>query len=166
MKLNKLAASTIASILLLGSVGQLAINAQSASANHPSSGFELARKSRVSKAQSKSLIASGRFVTTEQDHPTNGTAKIVEKNGKRYLEFSKGFTTARGPKVRVVLHRKSTVPVNLKEENYVTLANLKSFDGAQRYEIPANFDLDDFKSVAIWCEEFNVTFGFARLQDA
>ena len=28
------------------------------------------------------------------------------------------------------------------------------------------FDLDDFKSVAIWCEEFNVTFGFARLQGA
>ncbi|MEO1187371.1 MAG: DM13 domain-containing protein [Cyanobacteria bacterium J06636_27] len=32
--------------------------------------------------------------------------------------------------------------------------------------MPANFDLDDFKSVAIWCEEFNVTFGFARLQGA
>ena len=81
-------------------------------------------------------------------------------------EFSKGFTTARGPKVRVVLHRNSTVPVNLNERNYVTLANLQRFDGAQRYEIPANFDLDDFKSVAIWCEEFNVTFGFARLQGA
>ena len=81
-------------------------------------------------------------------------------------EFSKGFTTARGPKVRVVLHRNSTVPVNLNERNYVTLANLQRFDGAQRYEIPDNFDLDDFKSVAIWCEEFNVTFGFARLQGA
>jgi len=81
-------------------------------------------------------------------------------------EFSKGFTTARGPKVRVVLHRKGTVPVKLRKQNYVTLANLQRFDGAQRYEIPANFDLDDFKSVAIWCEEFNVTFGFARLQSA
>ena len=95
-----------------------------------------------------------------------GTAKIVTVNGKRYLEFSKGFTTARGPKVRVVLHRNSTVPVNLNERNYVTLAALQRFDGAQRYEIPDNFDLDDFKSVAIWCEEFNVTFGFARLQGA
>ncbi|MGB3636711.1 MAG: DM13 domain-containing protein [Rivularia sp. (in: cyanobacteria)] len=50
------------------------------------------------------------------------------------------------------------------EQNYLTLAALQRFDGAQRYEIPANFDLDDFKSVAIWWEEFNVTFGFARLQ--
>ena len=160
MKLNKLAASTIASIVLLGSVGQFAINAQ------PTEAIEKNQTTIIARSSSKSLLASGSFVTTEQDHPTNGTAKIVEKNGKRYLEFSKGFTTARGPKVRVVLHRKGTVPVNLKEENYVTLANLKRFDGAQRYEIPANFDLNDFKSVAIWCEEFNVTFGYARLLDA
>ncbi|MEO0934550.1 MAG: DM13 domain-containing protein [Cyanobacteria bacterium J06641_2] len=159
MKFNKLAGFGIASILLFGSVGQLAINASPAQAQRAG------RSVRVA-AKSQSLIASGSFVTTEQDHPTNGTAKIVEKNGKRYLEFSKGFTTARGPKVRVVLHRNSTVPVNLNKRNYVTLAALKSFDGAQRYEIPANFDLDDFKSVAIWCEEFNVTFGFARLQGA
>ena len=51
MKLNKLAGFGIASIVLFGSVGQLALNAQSASANHTSSGFELARKTRVSKAQ-------------------------------------------------------------------------------------------------------------------
>ena len=159
MKLNKLAGLGIASIVLFGSVGQLALNAQPAEALKARQGITVA-------AKSQSLIASGTFVTTEQDHPTNGTAKIVEKNGKRYLEFSKGFTTARGPKVRVVLHRNSTVPVNLNERNYVTLANLQRFDGAQRYEIPANFDLDDFKSVAIWCEEFNVTFGFARLQGA
>ena len=158
MKFNKLAGFGIASILLFGSVGQLAINVSPAQAQR-------AGRSVIA-AKSQSLIASGRFVTTEQNHPTNGTAKIVEKNGKRYLEFSKGFTTARGPKVRVVLHRNSTVPVNLNERNYVTLAALKSFDGAQRYEIPANFDLDDFKSVAIWCKEFNVTFGFARLQGA
>ena len=159
MKLNKLAGLGIASIVLFGSVGELAFNAQPAQAQRAGQGITIA-------AKSQSLISSGRFVTTEQDHPTSGTAKIVNVNGKRYLEFSKGFTTARGPKVKVVLHRNSTVPVKLKQQNYVTLAALQRFDGAQRYEIPANFDLDDFKSVAIWCERFNVTFGFARLQKA
>lgn len=159
MKFNKLAGLGIASIVLFGSVGQLSLNAQPAQAQRAGQSIRVA-------AKSQSLIASGNFVTTEQDHPTNGTAKIVKVNGKRYLEFSKGFTTARGPKVRVVLHRNSTVPVNLNERNYVTLAALQRFDGAQRYEIPDNFDLDDFKSVAIWCEEFNVTFGYALLQRA
>ncbi|MGB3649683.1 MAG: DM13 domain-containing protein [Rivularia sp. (in: cyanobacteria)] len=159
MKFNKLAGLGIASIVLFGSVGQLALNAQPVQAQRAGQSIRIA-------AKSQSLIASGSFVTTEQDHPTNGTAKIVKVNGKRYLEFSKEFTTARGPKVRVVLHRNSTVPVNLQEKDYVTLAALQRFDGAQRYEIPANLNLDDFKSVAIWCEEFNVTFGFASLKGA
>ncbi|MEO1801663.1 MAG: electron transfer flavoprotein, partial [Cyanobacteria bacterium J06629_2] len=73
MKLNKLAGFGIASIVLFGSVGQLALNAQPVQAQR-------AGRSVIA-AKSQSLIASGSFVTTEQDHPTNGTAKIVEKNG-------------------------------------------------------------------------------------
>ncbi|MEB3220371.1 MAG: DM13 domain-containing protein [Nostocales cyanobacterium 94392] len=158
MKFNKLAGLGIASIVLFGSVGQLTFNAQPVQA-------QTAQGIRVASV-SQSLISSGSFVTTEQDHPTNGKAKIVKVNGKRYLEFDKAFTTARGPKVRVVLHRNSTVPVNLKQKDYVTLAALQRFDGAQRYEIPASVNLNNFKSVAIWCEQFNVTFGYARLQGA
>ena len=159
MKFNKIAGLGIASIVLFGSVGQLALSAQ------PAEALKATQTTTVA-AKSQSVIASGSFVTVEQDHPTNGIAKIVNVNGKRYLEFDRAFTTARGPKVRVVLHRNNTVPVNLKAENYVTIAQLKKFDGAQRYEIPANLDLNDFESVAIWCEEFNVTFGYASLQDA
>ena len=159
MKLNKLAGLGIASIVLFGSVVSVVVNSGAAEARP-------ALETTVVAKKSQSLIASGNFVTVEQDHPTNGIAKIVNVNGKRYLEFDKAFTTARGPKVRVVLHRNNTVPVNLKAENYVTIAQLKKFDGAQRYEIPANLDLNDFESVAIWCEEFNVTFGYASLQKA
>jgi hypothetical protein len=159
MKFNKLVASAIGSIILLGSVGQLAMNTQ------PASAIKATQTTTVA-VKPQSLIASGSFVTTEQDHPTNGIAKIVKVNGKRYLEFDKAFTTAQGPKVRVLLHRNNTVPVNLKAQDYVTIATLQKFDGAQRYEIPDNLDLKDFKSVAIWCKKFNVTFGYARLQNS
>ncbi|MEO0489103.1 MAG: DM13 domain-containing protein, partial [Cyanobacteria bacterium J06659_2] len=40
---------------------------------------------------------------------------------------------------------------------------LESFDGAQRYAIPETVDVDAFNSVVIWCEEFNVTFGYAAI---
>jgi hypothetical protein len=53
--------------------------------------------------------------------------------------------------------------VNVEEADYVTLAPLESFDGAQRYEIPATINPSDFKSVGIWCRQFNVTFGYAPL---
>ena len=110
------------------------------------------------------LITQGNFVTVEQNHPTEGMAQIVTENGQRYLKFDADFTTARGPDVRVVLHRNNTVPVNLQEENYTTLAPLQSFDGAQQYLIPEDINLEEYQSVAIWCRQFNVTFGYAALQ--
>ncbi|MGD1875335.1 MAG: DM13 domain-containing protein [Mastigocoleus sp.] len=160
MKLNKFAASTITSIILLGSIGQLAINVQPVRANHPSSGFELSRKPR----QSKSLLASGKFVKAEK--ATTGNAKIFSINGKRYLRLSKEFSTGNGPDVKIILHKNNSVPANIKEGNYISLAPIKSFNGSQTYAIPSNINLDNYKSVGIWCEEFNATFGYASLQDA
>ncbi|MDJ0575497.1 MAG: DM13 domain-containing protein [Xenococcaceae cyanobacterium MO_234.B1] len=109
------------------------------------------------------VVSSGNFVTVEQDHPTAGKATIIEENGQKYLEFDADFTTARGPAVKVVLHRNNSVPVNLREEEYITIASLQSFDGKQRYTLPADIDLDKYQSVAIWCQRFNVTFGYADL---
>ncbi|MGF1520786.1 MAG: DM13 domain-containing protein [Leptolyngbyaceae cyanobacterium] len=103
------------------------------------------------------------FVTVEQDHPTTGTARVVTENGQNYLVFDEAFDTARGPDVQVVLYAGSTAPVNLTEGDYITVGALQSFEGAQRYLIPADIDVDDYGSVAIWCREFNVTFGYAPL---
>ena len=112
---------------------------------------------------SDQVIAQGQFVTVEQDHPTAGKAIITEENGQKYLTFDDEFTTARGPQVKVVLHRDASVPVNLQEDSYIAIAPLESFDGTQKYLLPSSIDVDDYQSVAIWCEKFNVTFGYAAL---
>ncbi|MEO1431426.1 MAG: DM13 domain-containing protein [Cyanobacteria bacterium J06633_8] len=155
MKFNKLAGFGIASILLFGSVGQLAISASPAQAQRAAQGIRVA-------AKSKSLIASGNFVKAEK--ATSGKAKIVNINGKRYLEFDKAFSTGNGPDVKIILHKNSNIPLNIKEGNYITLGRIKSFNGKQRYAIPNNLNLANYKSVGIWCEEFNATFGFASLK--
>ncbi|MEM8614089.1 MAG: DM13 domain-containing protein, partial [Cyanobacteria bacterium P01_H01_bin.105] len=77
----------------------------------------------------KTLLTSGQFVTVDQSHPTTGTARIVEKNGQRILEFDGAFDTARGPAVQVVLYKGDTVPVSLNEADYVSVGDLKSFEG-------------------------------------
>ncbi|MBT9311084.1 DM13 domain-containing protein [Leptothoe kymatousa] len=123
----------------------------------------LAEQPSVTQAVAKSVISSGQFVTVEQAKATTGTARIVEKDGQRYLEFDAGFSTARGPAVQVVLHTGDSVPVSLDESDYVYVGDLQSFDGAQRYLIPEDINIEDYESVAIWCEEFNVTFGYADL---
>lgn len=113
---------------------------------------------------------SGTFVDGE--HPTTGTASLVEQDGKPMLELDEGFeTSTSGPDLFVVLHRApdvigSTVPpaYPLKEGDYVIVAPLEAYSGAQRYEIPADVNLNEFESVVIWCRRFNATFGAARLQ--
>ena len=65
----------------------------------------------------------------------------------------------------MILHRDDKLPLTgIKEADYVSIAALKSTNGAQKYEIPENVDLANFKSVAIWCREFNATFGYAVLK--
>ncbi|MDJ0796684.1 MAG: DM13 domain-containing protein [Calothrix sp. MO_167.B12] len=157
MKLNALATSTIASIVLFGGMGQLAINAQPAQAIK-------ATQTTTIAAKPNSLIASGNFVKAEK--ATTGKAKIVSINGKRYLKFNQAFSTGNGPDVKVILHKNSSVPANIKEGNYITLAEIKKFKGAQMYMIPDSVNLNNYKSVGIWCEEFNATFGYASLQNA
>ena len=122
----------------------------------------LASKPSITRA-AKSVVASGQFVTVDQSHATTGTAQIVEKDGQRFLEFDAAFDTARGPAVQVVLHKANSVPVSLAESDYVYIGDLQSFEGAQRYAIPADINIEDYESVAIWCQEFNVTFGYADI---
>lgn len=110
-----------------------------------------------------STLSSGSFVNVDQAHPTRGTARIVSANGQRYLEFAPEFDTATGPDVQIIFYRGNTVPVQVREQDYVTLASLSSFSGAQRYAIPASLNLADFGAIAIWCRQFNVTFGYVAL---
>lgn len=114
-------------------------------------------------------LKSGTFVRGEQ--PTRGGAKIFTKNGRSFLELDSAFkTSSQGPDLVVVLHRSGNVlgttqapNYALKGGDYVVLSRLKKYSGAQSYAIPANINLANYRSVAIWCRKFNATFGVAPL---
>jgi hypothetical protein len=154
MKLNKLAVLGITSAILIGGLGTTFSRAGVTQTNY---------NPNLQTVAANNILRSGSFVNTEQDHPTTGTVRIITENGKRYLDLDEAFSTATGPDVFIILHRRDRVPVNISEQDYVNLAPLKSFKGAQRYAIPDNLNLDDYQSVAIWCRKFNVTFGYARI---
>ncbi|MEL6159721.1 MAG: DM13 domain-containing protein [Cyanobacteria bacterium J06623_5] len=111
-------------------------------------------KQLLAQAQGSPFIGAG--------HPTSGNAKVVEVDGQRYLEFDEGFRSDSGPDLFVLLHREAE-PQSYSRENYVNLGRIQSFSGAQRYAIPDGVDLSDFQSAVIWCQQFNVTFGYATL---
>lgn len=119
-----------------------------------------------SEASRTSLLAaktnSGSFVPVE--HPTQGQVNIIEEDGIKYLELSSDFQTDRGPALEIILHNSPTVGLQIQEGEYVSLGELKAFNGSQRYQLPQDLNLDQYQSVAIWCEEFNATFGYATLK--
>jgi len=131
----------------------------------PAAGEEAAEVAQAEPA----VLRMGTFVDGE--HPTQGRVQIVERDGDRILEFGEDFQTDPGPDLVVVLHRSADVigestppafPIN--EGDYVLLEPLKNVAGIQQYIIPADLDLDDYPSAAIWCRQFNATFGAAALQ--
>ncbi|MEM6452740.1 MAG: DM13 domain-containing protein [Cyanobacteria bacterium P01_D01_bin.105] len=96
----------------------------------------------------------------EAGHTVMGEARIVEDAGRRYLEFDSDFRSDRGPDLFVLLHREA-VPTTYADSDYANLGRLQRVAGTQRYEIPADVDIDAFSSAVIWCREFDVTFGYA-----
>lgn len=103
------------------------------------------------------------FVTADAGHATSGMLDVIEEDGTSYLVFSEDFETGRGPDVKVILYRDDVIPVVIDEEDYITLADLEKFRGTQRYEVPETVDLEEFETVGVWCEKFNITFGYAPL---
>ncbi len=151
MILNHVKTVSIASTLVLGLVGSFTFTpVVSASETLPSN-------QRVARE----TLRSASFITVEQDHPTQGKASIITENGQRYLVFDAAFKTVQGPDVQVILYRDNRIPVQVQEQDYITLARLKSVEGQQRYALPNDLDLNQFKAVGIWCRRFNVTFGYA-----
>ena len=108
------------------------------------------------------FAAEGNFVRADKN--TEGSVKIVEENGTRYLELSEDFRTGRGPDVFVLLHRQAT-PESYAEEDFINLGMINRFRGSHRFEIPEGVEVSDFQSAVIWCRQFNTTFGYAELSD-
>jgi len=122
-----------------------------------------ASRSTVNKILVAQAEKDSQFVTVDPGHETQGELSIIEEGGKQYIEFGNDFQTGKGPDVEIILHRNKSIPLNIKEENYITIAPIKSFTGVQRYEVPAGIDLGDYGSLGIWCKEFNITFAYAQL---
>ncbi|MEO0771076.1 MAG: DM13 domain-containing protein [Cyanobacteria bacterium J06649_4] len=118
-------------------------------------------KNTTQPQQIAQVLSSSSFVGSGNKNVA-GQAQIVEDNGQHYLEFDQAFLSDNGPDLFVLLHRED-VPSSYSAENYVNLGRLQSINGTQRYTIPDNVSLSDFRSAVIWCQQFDVTFGYATL---
>lgn len=171
MRINQLIIFGSTLILAVGCANEVAVNQPTSEAVSPSPSAEIAAPIDSTAPPPETAARSGTFVDGEA--PTEGMAQIITENGERYLELDQTFKTSdRGPDLFVILHRSddvlgSTQPpaYPLQEQDYAILGPLQKIAGAQRYSIPENVNLEDYKSAVIWCHQFNATFGVAKFDN-
>lgn len=109
------------------------------------------------------ILAQGSFYNLI--HIGSGQASIYQlTNGNRILRLE-NFSVENGPDLYVYLVPVDPVPNASGSDipGYLSLGALKGNVGDQNYEIPADVDLSQYKSVVIWCQAFAVPFSAAPL---
>lgn len=112
----------------------------------------------------RDILARGEFVHADPSDPVHyGRGNLIVYEGLLHLESD--FEVGPGPKFHVYLVPDADVtPDTLVQETmFVDLGRLKAFSGSQNYRIPEGVDVKDFKSVVVWCEQFNVLISPASL---
>ena len=75
------------------------------------------------------------------------------------------FEVGPGPKFHVYLVPEAdiTAETNVETTRFVDLGRLKAFSGSQNYAVPPGVDPLAYRTVVIWCEQFNVLISPAAI---
>ncbi|MGE5828538.1 MAG: DM13 domain-containing protein, partial [Micromonosporaceae bacterium] len=97
-----------------------------------------------------------------------GTAQLIRLPTGRYQLILRDLSTSDGPDLRVWLTDQEVRPGAegwrvFDDGRYVELGRLKGNHGTQVYDVPADLDISQYRSVSIWCQRFSVSFGAAAL---
>lgn len=114
-------------------------------------------------------LARGGFLSHE--HATTGTARVLRLPDGSLVLRVEDLETSNGPALKVWLADAPVRPGRdgwfvFDDGEHVDLGDLKGNIGTQNYAIPPDADLDRLRSVSIWCDRFNVSFGAATLVPA
>jgi hypothetical protein len=105
----------------------------------------------------KDVVATGNFIHANPSDPVHfGRGKVTMYEDLLHLESD--FQVGPGPKFHVYLVPETgiTPDTRVQDTLFVDLGRLKAFSGSQNYRIPTGLNLRNYKSVVIWCEQFDV----------
>lgn len=111
-------------------------------------------------------VAFGEFAPAHEYVQMGGALSVYEiADGSHIIRFDE-FNVTNAPEMMVYLSSNSA-PTNREEleadGNYHSLLPLESSSGNQNYEVAAELELSNYRSVVIYSEELDVIMGYARL---
>lgn len=93
-----------------------------------------------------------------------GEATVVETGDGVEIRFSE-FRVEQGPALRVYLSAaRAGAAEGAYDDDFIDLGALEAFRGDQTYAVPPDADIAAFRSVVIWCAEFDVGFVVAPIR--
>jgi hypothetical protein len=98
-------------------------------------------------------------------HPGTGTVLVYRQPDGSHVVRFEDLEVSNGPDLLVILSASPLVDDRgaYSATEYVSLGDLKGNKGNQNYMVPAEINLDDYMTVAIWCRRFNYTFNAADI---
>lgn len=103
-------------------------------------------------------IKTGTFTGFDRLHNGSGTASLIQVDGTYFIRFESDFTVTNGPDLFVGFGNNEVYAKGSE------IAKLKGTHGAQNYELPADFDPNQYGEVWVWCKAFSVPFVKAELR--
>ena len=119
---------------------------------------------QVQAVEAESMVVlHGQFKDADSFHKGSGRATIYQlPDGSHVLRLEE-FSVTNGPDLRVLLAGHPAPSGRADLGDYLEIGLLKGNMGNQNYEIPADTDLSQFRSVVIYCKPFHVVFSTATL---
>ena len=117
-------------------------------------------------APAQGRVASGQFSVVDSIHKGEGTAAIVRlADGQWVLRLDDDFRVTNGPDLYVYLSGAAAPrsSAELHSQGAFEVAQLKGNVGSQNYELPRDLDVEQFRSVVIYCRRFTTVFSTAEL---
>ncbi|MEM1382989.1 MAG: DM13 domain-containing protein [Pseudomonadota bacterium] len=107
-------------------------------------------------AKDARITAVGQF-TGASNHETRGTARVARSEGQWLIELGEDFFHDGAPDPKVALGADG-----FREE--AILAPLASLSGQQVYALKSGLNIGNYNEVWIWCQQFSVPLGVAKLE--
>lgn len=120
--------------------------------------FLLLTFSVLSRAQD--CKRTGTFVRGVPHEIRGDVLMELQSDNTLLLSFSEDFIADSGPYVDVYLSNTDFV-----DENSMLIENLKSYSGAQEYNLPLGIEIREYAYVVVHCTEYNVIWGYAAMSE-
>ena len=117
----------------------------------------------------RARIAAGEFIHVDPADPVHWGKGLVslyrEPADRSVVHLHDDFEVGPGPRFHVYLVDRAVVAsgADFRHSDKLDLGRLRAFKGSQVYGVPDGVDAAKFKSVVVWCKEFDVLISPASL---